>query len=242
MVKRHQSRIILFAVFAGVISLNLLFWMHSRYLRAQWGNVPPAPTLQQAAMSSLGDNQLAYRSTAMMLQNLGSEGGDVQPLSNYDYAALNKWFFLSSELDERSNAVPHLAAYYYGSGQDTEKVRDIMPYLFHVGSLPYPNKWMWMAHGAYIARHRIKDQEMALKFADALALLDDINIPIWARQMRAFVRYDQGEKQAAYDILKQMLLSGLDTLPPQEINAMRAYICDKILDEVAATKDPLCQK
>ncbi len=232
----------LYGVFALVLVLNFLFWTQSRPVKARWLNVPPTPGYHQVILSSLGDKQLAYRSISMMLQNLGSIGGDVRPLGEYNYDELTQWFFLSAALDERSDFVPYLAAYYYGAGQDTEKLRYMMPYLYDVGTLPYPNKWMWLAQGAFLARHRVGDLDLALEFANTLANLENPGLPVWTRQMPAFIRYAQGEKEAAYDIMKQIMVSGADTLPPQEIFVMKEYICTKILDEAAAALDPLCQK
>lgn len=236
--KRHGW---LYGIFVLVLAANALFWTQSRPVKARWSNVPPTPGYHQVILSSVGDKQLAYRSISMMLQNLGSVGGDVRPLAEYNYKELAQWFFLTAELDEHSNFMPYLAAYYYGAGQDTEKLREMMPYLYHVGSLPYQNKWMWLAQGAFLSRHRIKDFELAMEFADKLASLDRQDLPIWTKQMPAFIRYAQGEKEAAYDIMKQIMISGADTLPPQEIFAMKTYICTKILDESAAAADPLCQ-
>lgn len=236
--KRHGW---LYAIFGVILLINFTFWLYSRPMSAAWPNVPPAPGYYQILLSTLGDEQMAYRTISSMLQNIGSTGGDVRPLAEYNYKELARWFFLSAELDDKSSYVPYLAAYYYGAGQDGEKVREILPYLFHIGELPYPNKWIWLAQGAFLARHKVKDFELAMTFANKLATLDQPDLPIWTRQMPAFIRFDQGEHQAAYDILKQILVSEADTLPPQEVFVMKNYICTKILDTREAAGDPLCQ-
>jgi len=67
---------------------------------------------------SLGDSQLAYRSYASLLQNFGNVDARSIALKDYDYNALGEWFMLSDKLDSRSDAVPMIAAHYYGAVQD----------------------------------------------------------------------------------------------------------------------------
>lgn len=239
--KTYRKHISLYCLFTLFLVCNFVFWTHSRGIKASWANVPPPQSYAQALVGGLGDAQLSYRLISHMLLNLGSVGGDIKHLSEYNYENLAQWFFVSLELDDRSEFIPYLAAYYYGAVQEPDQVSHILPYLYDVGTLPYEAKWRYLAHAIYLARHVANDFETALEYADALSLLPG-DLPLWTKQMRAFVRYDQGQKEAAYDILKQILISGTDTLPPQEIYVMREYICEKILDEEQARSDILCQQ
>lgn len=231
----------LYFLFALAIVLNFCFWANARLLKLEWLNVPPAPTFLQAVGSSLGDAQLAYRYNASLLQNFGSTGGRNQTLDSYNFDTLAEWFFLQDKLDSRANISPYLAAYYYGGAQTGENVRPLIPYLKQASYSPYPGKWRWLAHAVYLARHRVGDLDLAVALAQDLANHPDENKPIWTRQMVAFVHYAQGSNQAAYDILKSIMIAEVDTLPPQEIFVMKEYICQKLLTEEEAKADPLCQ-
>ena len=240
---KHKKRIILYLCFTALLALNVGAWLMARAEKPQWLNVPPPPGYNQALISSLGDAQLAYRTTAFMLQNLGSTGGDVRNMNEYNYDYLAKWFFLSARLDLESSVVPHLAVYYYTDATNPNRLRKIMPYIYYMGTLGRDNDWRWLAQGVFVAQYKIKDLDLAAKFADKMAKMaeHDPKMPLWTKQMPAFVRYAQGEKEAAYDILKQLLISGKDTLPADELFLMRRYICKKLLDEKESRDDPLCQ-
>jgi hypothetical protein len=61
----------------------------------------------------------------------------------------------------------------------------------------------------FIAKHRLKDQRLALRYARALArYADEPAIPDWAKQMQIFVLEDMGELESAKVLLGGLLESG----------------------------------
>lgn len=215
--------------------------IYSRDIRASWANVPPVPKAQSAAMMALGDKQLAYRMSALMVQNLGDIGGRVTPLYLYDYDRLAKWFFLADKMDERSNFMPLLAAFYFGGGtQDPSTLGPIIDYLEMVGMREYGEKWRWLVQAIYLARFRMGDTQRAMGLAQSLAEIRQPNMPAWTRQMPAFIASAQGDKQAAYEIIVSVLKDEREDLHPNEVNFMVHYICARLLDKAEAAKDPLC--
>ena len=62
-----------------------------------------------------------------------------------------------------------------------------------------------------------------------------------AREWLAFIHEAKGDKKDAVSIMIEILKSEAETLPPQEVNYMRDYICNRILDEQEAAVHPLCQ-
>jgi len=67
------------------------------------------------------------------------------------------------------------------------------------------HRWRWMAHAALIARHRLNDQQLALKYARAIAdETDDPSLPSSTKQIHIFLLADLGEHEAA-----RLLLGGL---------------------------------
>lgn len=235
-----RKRIILYLVFGLAIVANLAFWTESRERRTLWRNVPPVPSERGAASAGLGDSQFAYRAQGLMLQNLGDTGGRSTALAEYDYAALERWFFLADRLDPRSDYIPMLAAWYYGASQDKDRIAHVVNYLEAVGQRPEGEKWRWLAQAVYLAQHVMKDTNRALALANLLAASTNPDLPNWARTMPALILTARGDKEAAYAIMMGILASRADRLDPAEVNNMRIYICEQILDATARAKHPLC--
>ena len=68
-------------------------------------------------------------------------------------------------------------------------------------------RWPWLAHGAIVARHRLKDPQLALRYAEDLSAHAG-RAAGWARQMRIFLLDDLGEKEQAQILLGALLESG----------------------------------
>ncbi len=232
---------ILAALFTLVILINVLTWFYARDIKGYWINVPPVPGEIGAVSFALGDKQFAYRGLGIMLQNLGDTGGNSTALKDYDFNELTKWFFLMDRLDPKSDYMPFLAAYYFGGSQEPEKIRPMLDYLIQAGGKPEGQKWRWLAQGVYLARYRLNDLDKALEMAHILAKIDNDDMPGWARQMPGMVLTAKGEKEAAYAIMVETLKSSADKLHPAEVNFMRAYICEQVLDADEASAHPLCQ-
>lgn len=239
----HQrSATLLYLGFVVAIALNVAFWLHARTILPVWNNVPTVPTATSASFSMLGDSGAAYRMLGYTLQNLGNTGGNYEPLKNYDYAQLEKWFFATQELDPQANFVPFLASFYFGGIEDQpEKISHVTDYLAEAGAAPYPQKWRWLAQAVFFARFKEKNMDKALMLANRLASLPT-DLPPWAKQMPAFVNMAMGNRQASYELMVHMLKTEGDKLPANEINAMLEYICKRTLTPAEASENPLCQK
>lgn len=223
---RHVPRcyfLMLLAALAG----QILFWQQARDVRVLWSGVSTAPAPEMAMVMGLGDGQLYYRFSGLGLQNLGDWAGAVTPFSQYDYGRLAGWFRLLSQLDPGSHYVPALAAYYYGQSNDPGQLRQIIGYLRGI-AVQNPNRhWRWLAYSAYLARYRVKDPVLGLELAKQLAGLQAAGLPVWTRQMPAFVLAEQGDVEAARDILETILATTPD-LPQAEQKFMRSYIDDRL--------------
>lgn len=188
-----------------------------------------------------GDPQMAYRIYGLMLQNLGDTGGRSTALKDYDYGRLGEWFFLEDSLDERSNYIPMLAAFYFGATQSGEDLVPVIDYLEAAGRHPYEQKWRWLAHAVYLARHGEDNMGRALELANELAALWQPGRPAWMRQMPALILTAEGDRQAAYDIMLGILKSGAEKMDPAEVFYTRDYICNTILSAGEAAANPLCK-
>ena len=216
-----------------ILALNFLLWSASHNVRARWTGIPPAPSENTAAGVTLGDRQFAYRSGALTLQNLGDTGERTIPLKDLDYVKLGQWFHLLNSLDPVSNHIPLIAAYYFGGIQATEetsdKIRVVIDYLAGIGNTLEHEKWRWLAHAAFLARHKTNDLDYALELANRLVAMDPDgrNLPLWARHMPAFILTALNQKDAARALLEAVLL-GSSRLHPNEANFLRAYLIEQL--------------
>lgn len=236
-ISRHKVEILL----CIAILCNLFFWFSVRHIQSHWGNVPPAPSKDFAASAGLGDTAFSYRIIGLMLQNLGDTGGRFTALKEYNYDELAKWFYIQQQLDPRSNFSPYIAAYYFSASQVPDKIRPLLGYLSVVGGSERDQKWRFLAQAVYLARFIVKDNALALELAKKLAANPNKDMPIWTRNMPAFVLNRQGDKKAAYQLLVEILRSNMKTMQPSEINNMRYYICKDVLTIDEAKTDLLCK-
>jgi hypothetical protein len=212
------------------LAANGAFWLGAKDIYAKWAGVPPPPDRAGAVMMSLGDEQFSYRFGALNLQILGDTGGQVTALSDYSYDKLGQWFRLLNTLDPASNHVPMVAAFYFGGTQKPEDVAHVVDYLEQVGQVPIGNKWRWLAHAVFLARHRMNDLDRALDLAYKLSRMEPIGdeLPIWARQMPIFVLKATGEKDDARALMENMLRSSDADIHPNEINFMKGYLIEQL--------------
>jgi hypothetical protein len=230
----------------GFFLLQLSFWAVTRDYRPLWLDVPPPPSAQSSAGITLGDKQFAYRSYAIMLQNMGDVGGRTTPLRDLNYDLLTKWFAVLDNLDPKSNFIPMLVAYYFSATDNPDQLDGPIEYLRKVGLREAANykKWRWLVSAIYLARHKQEDLDLALSMAHELSALQNkgIALPSWAKNMPAFILLEQGDKQSAYELTMAMLREGVDDMHPNEVNFMVDYLCSRILDKEEAKLHPLCPK
>lgn len=220
--------------------LQICVWIYGYSYQARWLNVPPAPNTKMVSFGILGDKQLYFRTTSLMLQNLGDYGGRVTSLKEYNYDELSKWFILTDKLDSKSHFIPYLASYYFSAVQDTQKLFPLIKYLERAGIRGGDQDWRWIVQAAFLARYNYKDTNLALDIAKRLPELENKNIPIWAKQMPALILSDQGDKKAAYSIAVMILQTEGEKLEPTELNFIQYLICERILSVDEAKEDPIC--
>ena len=231
----------LYILLALFVMGNAVLWLSVRQTRGIWLNVPPVPPAGHTAAAGLGDAQLAFRTMAMSIQNLGGTDGRTVPLRDYDYEKLSRWFLLLDKLDHQSNFIPFIAAYYFGAVDDPEKLPPLVDFLAEIGNKPGGEKWRWLLQAVFLARWRMQDMDRALELAKELVATYRPGMPIWVKQMPAFVLNAKGDKQEALDLMIEMLRSNVDTMHPNEINATRDYICTRLLTATESKNHPLCK-
>jgi len=170
-------------------------------------HVPPKASLVR--LVSLGDPIPAAKWAMLWLQAFDNQPGVSIPLKDLDYDRVSEWLNLILELDDKIQ-YPLLAAIrFYAEVSDENKQRKMIHYVSEK-FLENPNqRWPVMAHAVYIAKHRIKDQQLALECANLIRqYATGANVPYWAKQMEIFVLEDMGELESAKVLIGGLLESG----------------------------------
>lgn len=180
-------------------------------------------------MSSLGEPIAASKFLNLWLQAFDNQPGASISFHQLNYPRLTEWLDTILELDPEGHYPMLVAARVYGSVQDHEKQRIMMDYVFYKFNED-PNKyWRWLAHAVITAKHELKDNELALKYAHALAeKATGKNVPYWAKDMKIIVLEDMGEVEAAKILVGALIDSG-EITDPYELNFLAHKIA--ILEE-----------
>jgi hypothetical protein len=170
------------------------------------------------SMSSLGEPIAVSKYLNLWLQAFDNQPGASVSFHQLDYPRLTRWLDTILELDPRGHYPMLVAARVYGSVSDPEKQRIMMDYIFTKFNENPDKYWRWLAHVVITAKHELKDYDLALKYADALAdKANGKNIPYWAKDMKIIVLEDMGEVEAA-KILVGALIESNEITDPYELN------------------------
>lgn len=214
--QRHDRRLGLAVLVAAALAQAAFAWS-LRDRHPPWDILGPPPGEAALRLMSFGDAQVLYRVLGLSLQHAGDTGGRVTSLRSYDYDHVGGWLRRLDALDPRSDLMPALAAFYFGVTPTPEDAAKVVDYLIDAVR-DDPGRWRYLAHGAVIAKHRVKDLDLALRAARTLAALPG-DQPVWTRQMPAFVLAEMGDTEQAAAVFAA-LLQQADDLPPEEVAYM----------------------
>lgn len=179
------------------------------------GTALPAPVdAAWLRVASLGEPIALAHMLVLYLQAFDNQPGVSIPYRELDYGAVRGWLRASLELDPRSQYPLMMASHLYAQVPDESKVRFMLDFV-HQESLRDPEaRWRWLAHAAIVAKHRLNDLPLALRYAEEITRHASSALS-WARQMRIFILEDMGESQAAAVLLGGLLVSGEVTDPAE---------------------------
>ncbi len=169
---------------------------------------PPLST-HTYTMLSLGEPIAASKLLNLWLQAFDNQPGISLSFHQLSYPLLTKWLDTILALDPEGHYPMLVASSVYGSIKDSAKQRIMTEYIFNKFN-QQPNKyWRWLARAVITARHEIKDNALALKYANALAeKATGKNVPYWAKDMKIIALEDMGEIEAAKILVGALLESG----------------------------------
>jgi hypothetical protein len=177
--------------------------------RATAENLPPAPSIATLRLASFGDPVALAKALMLYLQAFDYQSGSRVPYRDLDYGRLEDWLARILELDPRGQYPLLAASRLYAEVPVEAKQRRMLEFVYRQFLLDPDRRWPWLAHATVIAKHRLKDLPLALRYAQALqryAVGKDV--PLWARQMEIFILEDMNELEAARLLIGGYLESG----------------------------------
>ncbi len=179
-------------------------------------NLPPAPRPLALRLASFGETAAAARLAMIYVQSFDLRAGNDIPFRRLNYTRLLAWLRAILATDPRSQYPLFAAARVYAEIPDPVKVREVLQFI-HQEFLADPNRrWQWLAQAALIAKYRLHDMPLALRYATALQRDTTAeNVPLWAKHMVVFMLEDINELQAAKIMLGGLLVRG-DIRDPAE--------------------------
>ena len=145
----------------------------------------------------------------LYLQAYDLRGDNAIAYQHLDYGRLVEWLRAILEIDPRSGYALFSAARIYAETPDATKCRKMLEFLREAFERDPDRRWPWLAHAALVAKHRLGDLPLALRYARAVdGKARDSGAPLWARQMQIFILEDMNELEAARIMLGGLITSG----------------------------------
>jgi hypothetical protein len=172
---------------------------------------PPAALLR---LASLGEPIALAKVLMLQLQAFDYRSGTRIPYRDLDYARVEAWLARILELDPRGQYPLLAASRVYAEVPGEARQRSMLDFVYRQFLLDPNRRWPWLAHAAFLAKHRLKDMGLALKYAAALREHTTArDVPAWATTMEIFIREDLNELETARVMIGGMLASGRITDP-----------------------------
>lgn len=200
--------------FAIMFALQLFLHSLQPAPLARASALPPAPGITGLRAASFGEPVATAQMLLLYLQAFDNQPGISIPFRDLDYDRVTAWLDVALRLDPHSAYALMMASQLYGQVPDTGKQRAMCEFV-HGRFVEAPDtRWRWLAHCAIMAKHRLKDPALALRYAADITRRAG-SASGWARQMQIFILEDMGETASAKVLLGGLLATGEVTDPSE---------------------------
>ncbi len=212
--------------------LQIIWHHHQSAPAARAEALPTAPGVESLQALSLGEPLVMAKYLNLWLQAFDNQPGISIPFRELDYTRVITWLQRILALDPRGQYPLLAASRVYADVQVEEKQRQMLRFVYSEFFKDPNRRWPWLAHAAFIAKHRLNDLPLAQVYARAIAEnTSPEDAPAWARQMEIFILEDMGELESAKILLGGLLESGTITDPHELWFLMHRL--DEIKDKAA---------
>jgi len=176
----------------------------------------PPPPVALLRLASFGEPIALAKILMLQLQAFDYQSGTRVPYKDLDYSRVEAWLARILELDPRGQYPLLAASRLYAEVPDEARQRSMLDFVYRQYLLDPNRRWPWLAHAAFLAKHRLKDMGLALKYAAALHKYTTAkDIPAWALTMEAFIREDLNELETERVMIGGLIASGRITDPSE---------------------------
>ncbi|MBF0296187.1 MAG: hypothetical protein HQL96_13440 [Magnetococcales bacterium] len=196
------------------LALHMLLTAIQSPARARAQALPAPPDREVLQVASLGEPETLARILMLWLQAFDYQSGVSLALRDLDRERVRDWLTRILELDPRGQYPLMAAIRLYGDIPEEANQR-IFAEFVHGHFYADPNRrWPWLAHAVVVARHRLRDLPLALRYARALA--DGVTpgrVPSWVWQLEWSILEEMGDMAGAQAALDALLAGGRVTDP-----------------------------
>ena len=147
--------------------------------------------------------------TMLWLQAFDNQPGISIPFRQLDYNKVIQWLSLVLELDPAGQYPLLMASRVYGEVADNSRKKLMLEFVYNRFFEDPNRRWPSLAHAVFVAKYKLKDFQLAFKYADALAEnVTAKNVPFWVKEMHIYVLEDMGELESAKVLIGGLLESG----------------------------------
>ena len=194
---------------ALMLSLHMTLKAFEGRPAAGLSDLTPAPSVTILRLASLGDPAPLAKMMMLYVQSFDMHAANPIRYQAMNYDGLIGWLTRILQLDPHSQYPLHTASRIYAEVPDPARQRKMLDFVYAQFLIDPKRRWPSLAHAAYIARHQLKDLDLARRYATAIqAHAQGPDIPLWARQMEAFILEDMDELEAARIMIGGFIASG----------------------------------
>jgi hypothetical protein len=185
------------------------------------GAPPPAAAVR---LTSLSENTFAAYLVLLYLQDFNVPLGRTTPLADMERTTVIRWLDLATDLDPSSRYPYLLAARHFAETGTPEQRKPLLDWIYRRFQERPNERWPWLVHAVFVARHVLHDNALAEYYAAALRTrVTDPNAPSWVTQMELLLRADLGETADAQVILGGLIKAG-QIRSPAELKFLESRI------------------
>ena len=197
-------------IFLVITFLSQLFFhavTGGQVVKAEQLYSPPSQAYMR--ILSFSDEIVLSKITMLWLQAFDNQPGISIPFRQLDYNKVIQWLNLVLELDPLGQYPLLMASRVYAEVADNARKKVMLEFVFNKFFDDPNRRWPALAQAVFVAKYRLKDYQLAFKYADALAVnVTAKNVPFWVKEMHIYVLEDMGEIESAKILIGGLLDSG----------------------------------
>lgn len=179
-------------------------------------DLKPAPSTTALKLASFGDPVPVAKLLMLFLQSFDQQADNQIRYQAMNYDRLTLWLKGILELDPGGQYPLLMASHIYAEVPDPARQRTMLAFISEAFFTDPEKRWPWLAHATYIAKHQLRDLPLARRYAAAIQQhVHGPGIPLWVRQMEAFILEDLNELEAARIMIGGYISSGQVTEPSE---------------------------